>query len=322
MKKARFVGDLSEDDLIRLFFLPVANGALDDDVARVLVGDEREWLVSTDSLVEDVHFLRRSPAFLVGRKAVGVNLSDIVASGGDPRWATLSVNLPKQLPIAWVRDFAEGFRQGLTLSGCQLIGGDTGRSPDRIALNVTVIGAVEKGKSIPRSGAREGDWIGVTGFLGDSSLGLSHILGQGSLDDEQSTYFLNRHFCPPFHRSFAQAAAATVTSMMDLSDGILTDLPRLCQASGVRGELELSWIPISPAALALGLTPDQAVQGGEDYELLFTLPPKAWSTLVRVAGQQDVQITRIGTVHGGQGLQIRSDGRPVTLRSGAWQHFG
>jgi thiamine-monophosphate kinase len=186
---------------------------------------------------------------------------------------------------------------------------------------MTVFGAVEKGRSVPRSGAREGDWIGVTGTLGDASIGLSLVMGEKVLEGPRAEHYLVRHFCPPFRGPFAKAVATKVTAMMDLSDGVMTDLPRLCKASAVRAELETSMLPLSPESVALGLTPEKALTGGEDYELLFTVPPARWPDIERIAAHHGVPVARIGSLHSGQGLRILSNGKPISVKSGGWRHF-
>ena len=316
----RTIADISEDEIIKRFFEPITDG-LGDDVARIMLSGDRELLISTDALIEDVHFLRRCPAHMIGEKAVRVNASDIVASGGAPRWFTLSVSLPPELELSWLSDFAEGIQRPMQEIGIHLIGGDTTRSPKHIAINITVFGTVGRGKSVPRSGARIGDWIGVTGNLGESLPGLEMLLGKRKLDREQAQHWLIRHFCPPYRGPFAQDVATRVSAMMDLSDGLAVDLPRLLQASELRGEVDLGRLPRSAEAVQIGVTPEEALSGGEDYELLFTVPQKRWHEIENIGNKHGVKVTQIGTVHEGKGLRYTFQGRPINPRPASYKHF-
>ncbi len=317
----RHIGDFSEDDLIRTYFLPFSDG-LDDDVARLKHTPGQELLLSTDALQEGIHFLRRSPARLIGEKVVRVNASDIVASGGVPRWLALSLSLPGKLEINWLGNFVEGLRRALEETGMELVGGDTTAAASHISICATALGTVPRGRSIPRSGARAGDFIGVTGYLGEATPGLDVILGKRRFDADITEYWVVRHFIPPFRGHFGAAVSSQVTAMMDLSDGVATDLPRLCAVSGVRAEVELNALPLSPEALGVGLTPEQAFTGAEDYELLFTVPPSRWRALETIAQTCGTKITRIGFLGKGRGLRILKGGKPVKHPVlPPWKHF-
>lgn len=318
--KSRVVSDLSEDEIIRQFFEPIAPG-LDDDVARIMLSGDRELLVSTDALQEDVHFLRRCPARLVGEKSVRVNASDIIASGGCPRWITLSICLPPQLELAWLRDFSDGVRDGLASTEISLIGGDTTRSIQHISISITAFGTVARGCSISRSGARVGDILAVTGHVGEAVLGLEIILGKRQMERTRAHAWIMRHFSPPFRRDFSMAVASRATSMMDLSDGLATDLPRLCAASGVQAEVDLGWLPLSDEARHAGLTADEAFAAGEDYELLFTVPPESFSEIERIGENLGVRVTRIGRILDGTGLRILNGGKLASPTLHTWKHF-
>lgn len=318
--KTRLVSDLSEDEIIRQFFEPITPG-LDDDVARVVLSGDRELLVSTDALQEDIHFLRRCPARLVGEKAVRVNASDVVASGGHPRWITLSLCLPADLDLSWLRDFADGIRDGLEHTEMALIGGDTTRSVQHISISVTAFGTVERGASIYRSGARVGDVLAVTGNVGEAILGLDVILGKRQMERTQAHAWIMRHFLPPFRRDFAIAAASRVTSMMDLSDGLAIDLPRLSAAAGVQAEVDLGWLPLSEEARQAGLAAEQAYAAGEDYELLFTVPPESFPDMERIGENLGVKVTRIGRILDGTGVRLLNGGKLASPTLHTWKHF-
>ncbi len=318
--KSRLVSDLSEDDIIQQFFEPITPG-LDDDVARVMLSGDRELLVSTDSLQEDIHFLRRCPARLVGEKSVRVNASDIVASGGHPRWITLAISLPPMLELSWLRDFADGVRDGLAHTETTLIGGDTTRSIQHISISITAFGTVPRGASISRSGARVGDVLAVTGHVGEALLGLDIILGKRQMERTQAHAWIIRHFEPPFRRDFSAAVATRATSMMDLSDGLAQDLPRLCAASGVQAEVDLARLPLSPEARHAGLTAEEAFGAGEDYELLFTVPSNNFSEIERIGENLGVKVTPIGRILDGSGLRILNGGKLASPTIQTWKHF-
>ena len=318
----KYTADLTEDELIQQFFAPVAEG-LGDDVAVIDPDKNEELLISTDSLIEDVHFLRQSPAELVGEKALRVNASDIAASGGVPRWVTLAVSLPRDLELSWLRGFIDGFARAMQAIGIRLIGGDTTASPDRIAIGVTVLGSVARGQRVTRVGAAPGDLIAVTGNLGEAFLGLQAVLGKADYSEEDTQHWLDRHFRPVFRGPLAVALAqkGLASSMMDLSDGVASDLPRLCKASGVGAELILEDVPLSKRARAAGQDARGALCGGEDYELLFTVKAENWRAVEKLALDCDTPLTRIGQVVVQPGLRLFDNGHLATEPLVSWQHF-
>lgn len=320
--KSRFVGDLSEDRLISTYFAPIA-AALDDDVAELVPPSGQHLLVSTDALQEGIHFLRECPAHWVAQKALRANVSDILASGGKPLWFTLALSMPRTLELTWLEKFAAGLGEAATELGLQLVGGDTTASVDRLALSVTVMGALAPGRRVTRSGARVGDYVAVTGFLGSANAGLDVILGRHELSPQVRQALMARHFCPPLRPAFAQALAAQglATAMMDLSDGLLTDLPRLCRASGVGAQVELGLVPLATDLPALGYTVVDAVRGGEDYELLLTCDPAHWNDLCALAVHCETPLAQIGTIEPGNKVLWLQDGVPQDFRLPTWKHF-
>jgi len=265
-------------------------------------GATEDFLFTTDLLLEDVHFRREThSAEDIGYKALARGLSDIAAMGGEPRFCLLSLAVPHWADLAWVDQFYRGFLELAHRTGAPLAGGDLARS-GRLACDVTVCGAIPKNRALLRSGARPGDHIYVSGLLGGSALGLSGAKGRAR----------KRHLRPEprlalgkFLRDHVRAHAA-----MDLSDGLSLDLRRMCLASGVSAE-------IGPPPVFPGATLEQALHGGEDYELLFTLPPGS-----RPPARFDgVPLTRIGEI----GKLSRSpalvllDGKP--LAPSGFDHF-
>ncbi len=247
-----------------------------DDCAVIPQTTGRETLVSTDMLMEGTHFLIEdiSP-YLLGWKSAAVNISDIAAMGGRCVGSFLSFALPKGTQKEWLMEFFRGYKEVSALFGCPLLGGDTTTSPDRLCINVTVLGEAACGESVKRSGAKVGDLICVTGPLGDSACGLAHIL-TGCVVDDEAKVLIDRHYKPmPRVTEGLGLAAAGVSAMMDISDGIGSDLRHILKASGVGAEVDLESIPLSDelkrkCALFGWEEMDFAVSGGEDYELLFT----------------------------------------------------
>jgi len=255
-------------------------------------GGAEDLLFTTDLLLEDIHFRRTTHrAQDVGHKALARGLSDIAAMGGEPRFCLLSLAVPEWADSSWVDRFYDGLLELAGRSGAVLAGGDLARA-EKLACDVTVCGGVPKNEALLRSGARPGDAIYVSGRLGGSALGLS--TGKGPA--------WKRHLRPEprlaLGRFLRQRLAATAA--MDLSDGLSLDLNRMCVASRVSAAIEAP--PVFP-----GASMDQALHGGEDYELLFTLPPKRRPP----ADFEGMPLTRIGTITKRATATVLLDGKPL-----------
>ncbi len=248
-----------------------------DDCAVMPQKSGMETLVSTDMLIEGTHFLMDDiSAYRLGWKSAAVNISDIAAMGGRCTGSFLSFALPKGLGKEWTDEFFRGYKEISSLYGCPLLGGDTTSSPDRLCISVTVTGEAPAGKSVKRSNAAIGDLICVTGNLGDAGCGLKIIL-EGSGRDADAEKLIARHYLPmPRVKEGMEIAAAGASAMMDISDGIGSDLRHIIEASGVGAEIDTSMIPLSnelkSKCAEYGWNPlELAISGGEDYELLFTI---------------------------------------------------
>lgn len=248
-----------------------------DDCAVMPQKSGMETLVSTDMLIEGTHFLMDDiSAYRLGWKSAAVNISDIAAMGGRCTGSFLSFALPKGLSQEWTDEFFRGYKEISSLYGCPLLGGDTTYSPDRLCISVTVTGEAPAGKSVKRSNAAIGDLICVTGNLGDSGCGLKIIL-EGSGRDADAEKLIARHYLPmPRVKEGMEIAAAGASAMMDISDGIGSDLRHIIESSGVGAEIDTSMIPLSnelkSKCAEYGWDPlELAISGGEDYELLFTI---------------------------------------------------
>lgn len=275
-------------------------GIGDDCAVYRPAGAREDLLLTTDWLIEGVHFLREThPAEAVGWKALARGLSDIAAMGGRPRICLLSLALAPWTTEEWVRAFFRGFRRLARASGVVLAGGDLARA-DRLACDIVVVGSAPRGKALLRSGARPGHEIYVSGKLGGSALGLATRRGAA----------WRRHLRPEPRLALGEfLRKLPATAVMDLSDGLSLDLYRLCVASGVAAELTES-LPLFP-----GASLDQALHGGEDYELLFTVRPG--TPVPRRSG--GVELTRIGRIVRGRAGRILLAGEK--LRPLGWDHF-
>jgi thiamine-monophosphate kinase len=293
-----------------------------DDTAVLQAGDQT-LLWTADMLVEGVHFRLDwiDPAAL-GWKSLAVNLSDIAAMGGTPVGALLSLALPAECTGAWLDAFVDGFADCAQTYGVALIGGDTNRA-ERVVIDVSVLGIVT-GQPVLRSGAQVGDWLLVTGALGGSRAGLFALMaGKASEVD------LAPHFRPiPRLQVGMLARELGATAMMDLSDGLAADLPKLLRASGVGAVIDAAQVPVHPAAAhwaqAHGLDPIAfAIAGGEDYELLIAAPPLvALRLLERVPAETGVPLTKIGEAIAQPEVWLqRADGGRESLAIAGWDHF-
>lgn len=309
---------LPEDDLIQTLFAPLAL-PLDDDCA-VIDGFTETLLVSSDALVEDIHFLRSADPEDVAVKALAANISDIVACGGQPLYYQLTLSLPKNLDPQWPRAFAQGLARVRQQTGIQLSGGDTTASPGPIFINITIFGKPVR-EVITRRGIQPDDLIVVSGRLGDAALGLSLILDPRTRDDQRSQSMKKRHYHRPYRLPlWLVASRPAVRAAMDLSDGVATDLARLCRLNQLGAVVHLEKIPLSNESGAFGLTPEGAVTGGEDYELLLVLPPEAEPLIPAWAEAADVPLTVIGNFQKGNGPIFVKKGEEVTLPR-SWQHW-
>ena len=282
------------------FQAPEGVTGIGDDCAIIPQSSGLDTLVSTDMLVEGTHFLMDdiSP-YRLGWKSAAVNISDIAAMGGKPTATFLSLALPKGLSLEWMEEFVEGYRVISERFGCPLLGGDTTSSNDRLCINVTVLGVAPSGCVHRRSDARPGDLICVTGTLGDSGGGLQVIL-KGVERGPAEQALVKRHY-EPMPRVDEGMALKSAHAMMDISDGIGSDLRHILKASGVGAEIDTAALPLSAELRevcaqhgwdAISL----ATGGGEDYELLFTIGPEELEKI-------DVPCTVIGRITDTEGLR-------------------
>lgn len=241
-----------------------------DDCSVIPISETRSMIITSDMLVEDIHFLRSEiSAYELGYKSLSVNLSDVAAMGGTPHSSFLSIALPSSVTTEWCNDFFDGYKA----HNVALLGGDTTKSTDRIVISVTAIGTVDSDKIKYRSGAKVGDRIYVSSTLGDSAGGLKAIMSGVASAHPQ---LVAAHNMPRPHLAEGSLLGANVDvhAMMDVSDGIASDLRHILKASGVGAEIDIDRIPISEALRASPWSATElALSGGEDYCLLFTAAP-------------------------------------------------
>ena len=318
---------MAEFSLIERIRARAATGAredvvlgIGDDAALLMPPPGMQLVVTMDTLNDGVHFPPGTDPALVGWKALAVNLSDLAAMGAEPAWCTLSLSLPAA-DAAWVDGFLEGF---MALAGehrVALVGGDTTRGP--LAVSVTAHGFVDPGRALRRDGAGVGDGVWVSGTLGGAAAALEQWRGGGAVDPA-----LRERLDRPRPRvALGRALAGVATACIDLSDGLLADLGHVCAASGVGMHLDVDSLPgadvLRPYFDIEDLRALQAA-GGDDYELCFTLPEgaDAIADAVATAAATGIQLTRIGTVVEGQGVEaIDRDGRPWRPRRAGHEHF-
>ncbi len=323
-----------EDSLIARYFRPLATepGAFDlTDDAAILKALGEDIVVTTDAIVEGVHFLANDPSDTIAQKALRVNLSDLAAKGAAPAGFVLTLAL-RMADDAWLTPFARGLRADATRFGCPLLGGDTVSTPGPLMISITAFGRVAAGKMVRRSGAKPGDRVVVTGTVGDAALGLD-ILRGGKVaaalagDRAASEMLVGRYRVPQPRNTLALAIRDHAHAAMDVSDGLAGDLAKLCVASGVSAVIDVPAIPLSPAAeaaLAAGAVGIEAlVSGGDDYEILCAIPEGGFEAFARAAASAGVAVSSIGTViaEGAAPKFLDAQGRDLPLPRLAYSHF-
>ena len=289
------------------------------DDAAVLAPTGGELVLTTDVMVEGIHFVRqRTGARDVGYKAIVVNVSDLAAMGASPRAAVCALVLPPDVDAAWVMELFGGMREACDEYALWLVGGDLSRGRDA-SIAVTVTGEVAPGRAVLRSGAHSGDRIVVTGELGGSAAGLQ-LSAASAKPTELQLALVRRHLRPAARVGEGGVLAAHgATAMMDVSDGLGIDLSRLARASGAGATVVLGDVPV-----ARGATLDDALGGGEDYELLATLPDDAAVDAARTELTEafGVPLAEIGRIVDGGGLTaVDADGTERPLAPSGWDHF-
>ncbi len=334
------VKDLGEERLIRYLSKrfsrrhPRLIKAIGDDAAVTVQRSSHALLSTTDVLIEGVHFKKDlTPAYLLGKKALAISLSDVAAMGGRPLFYLVSVAMPPDTPVRFLTDVYRGMFKRAKKCGAFLAGGNTARMPGRVVIETTVIGETRKDRVIYRSGAKKGDVIFLTGTVGDSALGLLELRrrGKGALKGPFRRLAM-RHLDPEprLDAGTVLGGLGLISSMIDVSDGVLLDLKRLCEASGVSAAIELGRLPLSKEfkrceAQRRESFTTLALTGGEDYELLFTARPENESRVMRAAARLRLRVTRIGEMTGkGRAHKVKvvgHGGKAVKIQVPGYLHF-
>jgi len=313
---------MSEFDLIRRHFTratPNTFLGIGDDAALLQVNEGNVLVVSSDILISGIHFFPDAEPFKLGHKTLAVNLSDMAAMGGMPRWVTLSVALP-DADEPWLERFSSGFFELAQQHGVELVGGDTTRGP--LTLCVTILGEVPARHALRRSGAQIGDEIWISGTLGDAALALAHL--QGNIELEACDYdccALALHQPQP-RVSLGLALRGIASSAIDVSDGLLGDLGHVLDASGVGAEVEFDQLPASRVLRKIESFDRYILSGGDDYELCFTAPAKWHAEIMGIGSRIGLPLACIGNIVAGRDCIVHdAAGNLFEAEAGSYDHF-
>jgi len=320
---------LGEFELIERFFSRVPRPdrpdvllGVGDDAALISVPPNTDLVAAVDTLVAGRHFPHDCAPRSIGHRALAVNLSDIAAMGATPAWATLALTLPSAA-AAWLEGFAAGLMELADAHGVSLVGGDTTAGP--LTISVQILGHVAAGTALRRSGARAGDWLAVTGTLGDSGAALALATGRLATQDVAAAAAVMQRFDYPSPRvQFGAAARGLASAAMDVSDGLVGDLPKLAAASGLAAEVDVDCLPLSAALqtlVPLQQARQWALAAGDDYELLLAVPPQHWLALCDAARRLDLNLTRIGELCPGNGVRWTKSGAAFAAPAHGYDHF-
>jgi len=306
--------------------VPGALGLL-DDAALLNPPEGKTLVIAADAMVEGVHFLPDDPPETIGRKLLRSNLSDLAAMGAAPLGYLLAAALPRAVDEAWLSAFARGLAADQQLFECGLFGGDTVATPGPTTLSLTILGWVAPGRALTRSGGRPGDEVWVSGTIGDGALGLLALTGRlPGLSEADRAFLAERYRLPRPRVVLGQGLAGIATACLDVSDGLVQDLGHLARASGCAAEIEATAVPLSSSAL-VALERDPALlttclAGGDDYELVFTIPPHAAAQVETAGLVAGVPVTKIGRLVPGAGVRaLGPDGSAIPLERAGWSHF-
>src|SRR3984957_2681092 len=329
------VENLGEFALIQRFFMRHSTASdsgsaapsgvilgIGDDAALLDMPPGTELVAAVDTIVAGRHFPEGADARSIGHRALAVNLSDLAAMGATPSWATLALTMPS-VDAAWLERFAAGLLDLADPRGVTLVGGDTTRGP--LTVSVQIMGHVPRGAALRRSGAHAGDLMAVTGTLGDGGAGLAFVTTPPAPENRAAALELIRRFDYPAPRvRFGLAARGIATAAMDLSDGLVGDLPKLAQASGLAAHVAVERLPLSEAMRAAvpgARAREFALSGGDDYELLMAVPATRFAELKAAADRLNLTLTTIGELRAGGGVTWSLNGGDFVPGVRGWDHF-
>jgi thiamine-monophosphate kinase len=324
-----------EDRFIARYFRPLARNpgafGLIDDAAILTPPAGHDVVLTADAIVGDVHFFRDDPGDAVARKALRVNLSDLAAKGAEPAGFLLSLALPEATGETWIAAFAQGLGDDAERYGCPLLGGDSVRTGGPAMISIAAFGLVPHGAMVARSGARAGDVVMVSGTIGDAALGLllrrqPERTPAWAYDPAMRAHLAARYLVPEPRNAIAAALRTHASAAMDVSDGLVGDLAKLCRASSLAADIAAPHVPLSGAARqALAADPglmETMLTGGDDYEVLCTVAPERVASFQAAAAAAQVTVAALGTMRDGQGAHFRdADDKPMRFAKGAYSHF-
>jgi thiamine-monophosphate kinase len=290
-----------------------------DDAALLTPAPGQALVAATDTLVEGRHFLAGTPASAIGHQALAVNLSDLAAMGAEPAWALLSLSMPRP-DERWLADFADGLYALAERHGVALVGGDTVAGP--LVVTVEVLGFVPPAAALRRSGASVGDLIIVSGAPGVAAAGLEELQsGRATFESKDARVRRFLHAEPRL--ALGRALRGFATAAMDVSDGLLGDLGKLARASSVGACIDLERLPVAPELAGYPLAEQErlVLHGGDDYELLFTLPADRFGHIAHLAEAGGCSLQCIGSMVQGGGVECRRDGARVNVAGQGYDHF-
>ncbi|MEZ8740194.1 thiamine-phosphate kinase [Photobacterium swingsii] len=297
--------------------------AIGDDCALLKVPEGCQLAVSTDSLVAGTHFLADADPKWVAHKALASNLSDLAAMGATPAWVSLALTMPEP-DETWLDGFCQGFFALAEYYNVQLVGGDTTKGP--LSITLTVHGFIPQGQALTRSGAKNGDWIYVTGNLGDSAAGLAYILGER--EDAGSALadtLIQRHYLAQPRVLAGQALRGIASAALDISDGVVSDLGHILKRSGLGAMIHIEQLPLSDELRQfepdLAKAQQLALTSGEEYELCFTVPEANRGAVDVALAHAGVTATCIGQLYTGSGVTLQSAGKAIDWQLHGYDHF-
>jgi thiamine-monophosphate kinase len=332
----RAAGQTGEDEIIARYFRPLAKHpaalGLIDDCAALPVPAGSDLVLKTDAIVGGVHFFTDDPADKIAQKALRVNLSDLAAKGAKPEGFLLALALPREIDQAWLKAFARGLGKGATTFGCPLLGGDTVGTPGPVTIAITAFGTLPRGTMVPRSGAKPGDRVLVTGTIGDAALGLmlrqdAAAAERWGLSRREAAHLAERYLVPQPRNALAEALRRHASAAMDVSDGLVGDFTKLCAASGVSAEIEAALMPLSGAArravAAEAAMLERALTGGDDYEIVCAVPPRKVVSFQAAAAKAGVPLAEVGVIAKGSAPPqfLDGSGKPLTFKQLSFSHF-
>lgn len=322
---------ISEFSLIRKYFAPFASkGAfsLQDDAAEIIPQEGMSLVITQDAISEGIHFFKDDAPSMIAKKALRVNLSDLAAKGAKPKYISLALGLGASWTESWVAEFAKSLHEDCQAFDLQLTGGDTFKTGGGFTISITAIGELLHNQYVSRLGAEPENILYVTGTIGDAALGLRARKKQfEALSDYENQYLIDRYLIPQPRVGASKTIRQFATASMDVSDGLVGDLEKLCSASDVSAEIVSSEIPVSQAVQSLIQSESNSLQtaltGGDDYEILFTINPADCHELEKAVSALPFEVTRIGKINSGQGVKVfDTDGQLIEFEQTSYDHSG